>query len=189
MSQLRELIRSRRSTFDFEPAPLPLETVRDLFEAGTWAPNHKLTEPWRFIHIGDDTRSTLTTRYAEIQAEKGPDMSDKARAERYEKGRKKIRSKPTIVAVSCTQEGTDLQKREDYAATCCAMQNVALAAWEAGIGMQWSTGPLTRDPATYELLDIDTDREYIIGFFYMGHPHKTPRTRRKSIDEVFRTTP
>lgn len=189
MSHIRDLIRSRRSTFEFNPEPIPPEDVRELFEAGIWAPNHKLTEPWRFTYIGQRTRAVLAKRYAEIQREKGPDMSEPAQVERYEKGMTKFQSKPTIVAVSCTQEGTDIQKREDYAATCCAMQNVALAAWDSGIGMQWSTGPITRQAETYELLDIDVDQEYIIGFFYMGYPRKTPRARRKSIDEVFRTTP
>ncbi|MDA0322037.1 MAG: nitroreductase [Verrucomicrobia bacterium] len=188
MTSLRELIRSRRSTFDFNPGPVPLDDVRELFEAGIWAPNHKLTQPWRFIHLGEQTRSVLRLRYAELQKQKGPDMSEAAQQERYAKGMQKFDSKPTIVAVSCSQEGSEIQKREDYAATCCAMQNVALAAWDAGVGMQWSTGPMTREAATYELLDIDTNREYIIGFFYMGYPCKTSRTRRKSIDEVFRTT-
>ena len=77
-----------------------------------------------------------------------------------------------MVAVSCVQDGDEIQNREDYAAACCAMQNVALAAWSEGIGMQWSTGPITLEDETYELLGVDREKEYIIGFFYTGYPEE-----------------
>ena len=41
------------------------------------------------------------------------------------------------------QEGDEQRRREDYAAVCCAAQNVQLAAWAAGIGTKWSTSPVS----------------------------------------------
>jgi nitroreductase len=188
MSTIRELIRSRRTIFDFEPGALSADVVRDLVEAGTWAPNHKLTEPWRFILVGARTGLALAERYAEIQKSRGKDMSPEAQALRAEEGRRKFLAKPSVLCIACVQEGDEQQKREDYAATCCAAQNVQLAAWDAGIGMQWSTGPLTRDPAACALLGIDPARELIIGFFYMGRIAGVPRTHRKPVADVFRET-
>lgn len=188
-TSVMDAIRRRRSIFEFRPEPVPPALLRDLFEAGTWAPNHRHTEPWRFACIGPETRLLLRERYGEIQQEKGPDMSPEARKTRHAAGLKKFDGKPTIVVVSCLHEGDTIRKHEDYAATCCAMQNVALAAWEAGVGMQWSTGPITRETNTYECLNLDASREIIIGFFYMGYPAKIPRARRLPIDDVFRCTP
>jgi nitroreductase len=69
------------------------------------------------------------------------------------------------------------------------VQNIQLAAWAEGIGMQWSTNALTKDPATYELLGIDRDREYIIGFLYIGYPDEMPTRQRKPLSEVLRRVP
>jgi len=69
------------------------------------------------------------------------------------------------------------------------VQNVQLAAWDIGVGMQWSTGPITMERATYDLLGIDPEKEYIIGFYYVGYPDEVPKPRRKPIHEVIRWTP
>jgi nitroreductase len=187
--ELQEVLSSRRTIFRFKPEPVPNEVLEKLFSFGVWAPNHHTTEPWRFVVLGKETKETLGKRYGEIQMGKAPEhVDDDNRATLGEKGYSKFMSKPTIVAVSCLQEGDKQAKREDFAATCCAMQNVQLAAWEAGVGMQWSTGPISLEPQTYSLLGIDPERAYIIGFFYMGFPEEIPKVTRKSIGEVMRWT-
>ena len=95
-------------------------------------------------------------------------------------------SKPTIVSVSCIQEGNDQRQREDYASVCCSMLNIQLAGWEQGIGMQWSTGGITLEQGTYDLLGIDSENEYIIGFYYMGYPEEIPTPKRKPLPQVLR---
>lgn len=187
-SGIRDLIAERRTIFEFKPESVPLSDLERIFEAGIWAPNHRLTEPWRFTLIGEKTRAVLARRYSEIQKEKGLDMSAEAQEKRARAGLNKFLSKPTVVVTSCLQVGDEQRRREDYAATCCAMQNIQLAAWDAGVGMQWSTGPITREEQTYELLGIDSACEYIIGFFYVGYPKKISGTRRKAFSEVFRAT-
>ena len=185
--ELQEALVSRRTVFRFKPEPVPRNVLEKVFSYGIWAPNHHTTEPWRFVVLGKETKETLGRRYGEIQMGKAPDhVDDENRATLGERGYAKFMSKPTIVTVSCLQEGDEQTQREDYAATCCAMQNVQLAAWEAGIGMQWSTGPISLEEPTYQLLGIDSAKEYIIGFFYMGYPEEIPECERKPIDEVMR---
>ena len=185
--ELQEALVSRRTVFRFKPEPVPRDVLEKVFSYGIWAPNHHRTEPWRFVVLGKETKETLGRRYGEIQMGKAPDhVDDENRATLVERGYAKFMSKPTIVAVSCLQDGDEQTQREDYAATCCAMQNVQLAAWEAGIGMQWSTGPISLEEPTYQLLGIDSAKEYIIGFFYMGYPEEIPECGRKPIDEVMR---
>ena len=184
-----EAIASRRSIFRFKPEPLEKGLLERILSYGIWAPNHHVTEPWRFVVLGDDTRETLAGRYAEIQMAKAPAGSDQDTVDTLkEAGHRKFLSKPTIVAVSCQQEGDDQRKREDYAAACCAVHNIQLAAWSEGVGVQWSTGPITLEEATYRLLGMDPDREYMVGFLYMGFPEEIPTQRRKPPGEVIRWT-
>ena len=184
-----DVLRSRRTIFKFSSRPVSEETLTRIFEFGLWAPNHHVTEPWRFIVLGERTKETLGRRYAELQEGKAPGDADKeSRKKLWQAGYVKFMSKPAIAAVSCVQEGDEQQRREDYAAVCCAMQNVQLAAWELGVGMQWSTGPSTMQIDTYELLGVDREREYIVGFFYMGYPREIPAPKRKPLRDVMRWT-
>ena len=188
-----EAIQSRRTIFKFKPDPVPKNILEDLLYAGIWAPNHHLTEPWRFTVIGEEVKLKLAERYGEIQIEKVTSNPEAAKvateetlAEIAERGVQKFMSKPTIVAVSCIQEGSDQRQREDYATVCCSMLNIQLAGWEQGIGMQWSTGGITLEQGTYDLLGIDSETEYIIGFYYMGYPDEIPTPQRKPLGDVLR---
>ena len=184
-----EAIETRRSVFKFKPEQVPNETIEKIFAYGRWAQNHHLTEPWRFVVVGPETKEILAKRYAEIQKSKAAEGADEsAKQTLAEAGYAKFHSKPTIVAVACRQDGDDVRNKEDYAAACCAMQNIALAGWADGIGMQWTTGPVTLEDETYGLLGLDKDNEYIIGFMYMGYPEQVPEGRRKEIGEVLRYT-
>ena len=188
-----EAIQSRRTIFKFKPDPVPKPVLEDILYASIWAPNHHLTEPWRFVVIGEEAKLKLAERYGEIQVEKvtsNPEAAKAATEEMLagirERGFQKFTSKPTIVAVSCIQEGSEQQQREDYASVCCSMLNIQLAGWEQGIGMQWSTGGITLEQGTYDLLGIDSETEYIIGFYYMGYPDEIPTAQRKSLPDVLR---
>jgi nitroreductase len=187
---VHEAIRSRRSIFQFRPEPVPPELLERIIGFGVWAPNHHLTEPWRFSALGEQTRQRLAKRYGELQLRKAaPDCSPEVRAQVQAGGEAKFLSKPTMVVVSCLQQGDEERRREDFAATCCAVQNVLLAAWAEGIGMQWSTNPLIRDPLTHELLDIDPEQEQILGFLYAGYPAETPIQKRRPLSDVLKWTP
>ncbi len=188
-----EVIQSRRTIFKFKPDPIPKDILEDLLFAGIWAPNHHLTEPWRFTVIGKEAKLQLAERYRELQIEKVASKFDKKTrltelnlVEIGERGYKKFMSKPTIVAVSCIQDGSEQRQREDYASVCCAMLNIQLAGWEQGIGMQWSTGKITMEKPTYDLLGINPENEYIIGFYYMGYPEEIPTPKRKPLNQVLR---
>ncbi|MCG8622059.1 MAG: nitroreductase family protein, partial [Proteobacteria bacterium] len=113
-----EAIQSRRTIFKFKPDPVPKNVLEDILYAGIWAPNHHLTEPWRFTIIGEEVKVTLAERYGEIQIEKVTSNPEAAKAateetlaEIAERGVQKFMSKPTIVAISCVQEGNEQRQR------------------------------------------------------------------------------
>ena len=186
---VHEAIRTRRSIFQFQAEPVPYEILERLLGFGIWAPNHYLTEPWRFTIVGEAVRQALAERYGELQKTKAPaDAGDEIRQRLQASGTVKFLSKPTVVVVSCLQQGDETRRREDYAATCCAVQNIQLAAWAEGVGMQWSTNPLIHDPPAYTLLGIDPEQEAIIAFLYMGYPAEIPTPKRRPLAEVLRRT-
>lgn len=187
---VNEAIRSRRSIAKFLDKPVPPAALERILTAGIWAPNHHLTEPWRFIILGPRTRRGLAGRYAELRMEKAPPEATERRARIREESERKFMAIPTMVAVATLQEGDDQRRREDYAAVCCAIQNVQLAAWAEGVGVKWSTGPIIRDPLAYDLLDVAPIRYEIVALLYMGYPAEIPvRERKRPLDDVIRTTP
>lgn len=186
---IQEAIRARRSIFHFRAEPVPLELVERLLGFGIWAPNHHLTEPWRFTILGEAVRQALAERYGALQVTKAPaDAGSEIRERLRAAGVAKFLSKPTIIVVSCLQQGDEQRRREDYAATCCAVQNIQLAAWAEGVGMQWSTNALIHDPETYTLLGIDPEQEEILSFLYAGYPAEIPAPRQRSLAEIVRHT-
>lgn len=187
---VHEAIRGRRSIARFHSEPVPPAVLRHLLEAGTWAPNHHLTEPWQFIVVGPETRRHMAERYGELRAARIPeDAGERAERVRLESVAK-FMAVPTVVVVAVDQSGDPQRRLEDYAAACCAIQNIQLAAWAEGVGMKWSTSSLIRDTETYGLLDLDTEQAQIVGLLYVGYPAEIPaRPRRKTLDEVIRWAP
>jgi nitroreductase len=188
-SAVRDAIRNRRTVFQFNPGAVPRDVLTEILEAATWSPNHHLTEPWRFTVLGPEMKDAFAERYRGIQEEKClPGTAPEHVAAAGEKGRAKWMSKPTVVFVSVVLSGDEQRQREDTASVSCAMLNMQLAGVELGVGMQWSTGPITIERATYDLLSIDPASEYIVGLCYMGYPAEVGTSTRRPVGEVTRWT-
>ena len=187
-----EAIRTRRTVANFRPDPVPAGDLTRLLALGVWAPNHHLTEPWRFVVAGPQTQQRLAERFAAWRMAKvAPDAADAAtrRARIGEESARKFMSNPTVVAVAVALDGDEQRRREDYAATCCAIQNVQLAAWAEGVGVKWSTSGVIRDPLAYELLGLDPARYELIALLYVGYPAEFPtRERKLPLELVIRWT-
>src|SRR5881397_2337578 len=52
--ELEQAIRSRRTVKAFGREPVERETLEELLELARWAPNHNLTNPWRFRVLGQN---------------------------------------------------------------------------------------------------------------------------------------
>ncbi len=185
-----EAIKTRRSIVRFRDESVPAGQLLQILEAGIWAPNHHLTEPWRFVVVGPETQAALAERYGELRAMKVPEDAE-ARRERVRLDSvAKFAGLPNVVAVVVNQEGDAKRLREDYAAACCAIQNIQLAGWAEGVGMKWSTSILISDPVAFELLGVEPDIELIVGFLYIGYPDDVPvRGRKQSAEDVTVWTP
>ncbi len=187
--ELFEAIFNRRSIKNFKPDNVPDEVLERALEAGTCAQNHRVTQPWRFVILGEKSHRALAENYAEVQVQK-TQPSGAAQEQIRAKAVAKILSKPLLVSVSFRLSDDAETRKEDYAATCCAIQNIQLAAWAQGLGMQWSTSSALISPATYELLKINAAQEEIAGLLFFGYPAAVPAARtRKPLDEILRRVP
>ena len=185
--ELFEAIFRRRTIKDFQPGTVPADVLERVLTAGIWAQNHRLTEPWRFTILGLETHVRLAEDFARAQAAlSGDGDGEKVRTD----ARRKILSKPCVVAVSQRLCGPAAQQREDYAAIACAIQNIQLAAWAEGVGMQWSSGKIIQSPQTYQVLDIEPGQEEIVGLLFFGYPASIPEAQeRKPLATVSRRLP
>ena len=175
-------LRARRSIDLYETTPVDTGALLDGIEVARWAPNHRLTEPWRFYLVGPTTAAALIELAAEIDtAKKGPRAGD-ARRER-------LKTIPGFFVLTSRRSDDALLDREDYAASACAAQNLMLYLWQRGIGVKWTTGGVTRDPRFYELLAIDSSQETVVGLFFYGVPRVVPEQKRKPVDEIVTRRP
>lgn len=183
------VLRSRRSIFNFEQRAVPDELVTAAIDVGRFAPNHKLTEPWRFIVPGEITRELIETAWADFAASRLPaDVTEERREEARRASRGKIGSKPALVIVTQLLDPDPFRCEEDYAAVAGAIQNIQLAAWALGLGCQWSTSPATCAPEVVGAAEIPSS-ERVVGFLFMGYPAVVPQVNRKPLDEVTRRLP
>ena len=189
--ELFEAIFGRRTIKDFKPDGVPSGLLERALGAGLWAQNHKLTQPWRFTLLGPATHHRLAEAFANAQtASLGAETNAARREQVRQEASRKILSKPCVVAISRLLTGSPAQQREDYAAIACAVQNIQLAAWADGVGMQWSSGKIILIPQTYEVLGIVPQREEIIGLLFFGYPSSVPAAQpRRPLTDVSRSLP
>jgi nitroreductase len=175
---IAETLRQRRSINLFEPEPVGTEELLRAIELARFAPNHRLTQPWRFYVLGPQTAEAVARYAAELEtAAKG----ERVGAARYAR----LKAIPGNFIVTSRLSGDELTDREDYAACCCAVQNLMLYLWERGIGVKWTTGAVTREQGFYDLLGIDATAERVVGFFWYGTPKVVPDPQpRRAVEEI-----
>jgi nitroreductase len=159
--------------------------INHCLEAAIWAPNHGLTEPWRFYVIGPQMHIRLASIYAELRASKRANKADINNYQSvYDHAIKKFMSIPKLIFVGQVIDSDPVVQIEDYAACACAIQNFQLAAWELNLGVQWSTGPIINANDTANLLQIDASKIQLIAAFYVGYPKAIPNSSRRPYSEL-----
>jgi nitroreductase len=165
---LEEAIRTRRTHKAYGPEPVPRAVLDELFELARWAPNHHLTNPWRFRVLGERTREGLMELAEAVQPGSAV----------------KLRRAPTLVAVSAIRGGEPAEDREDLLATAVAAYIVLLGAHARGLAGYWRTVPLLEDPRGRELLGIGTE-ESPLGLLYLGMPVQEQRVPERAAPDRF----
>ena len=177
LKAVTENLRHRRTIALFEERPGVQQHVLDAIELARWAPNHRLTEPWKFYLLGDEARAA-TLHWVEVI------VSDRANPEVGRRKAEKWAKVPGWVIVTCPKSEDALLQQEDYAACACAIHSFSLYLWKLGIGMKWSTGSITRDPRYLNAVGIDAESEFIVGLISYGYPKMIPTQKRRDVDDI-----
>ena len=177
-----EVLRGRRTINLYLATPVPEELVSSAIEAATWAPNHHVTEPWRFYLLGKTTIASCVELVRDIVTKKKDARAGEFKAKNWAE-------KPGWLVVTCQKSDDEVRQREDYAACSAAVQNLMLYLWKAGVGSKWTTGDITREDRFFDIVGIDADRETVVGLIWYGYPKLTPAQSRKPLDAVLTKLP
>src|SRR5262245_38218784 len=173
---LQEAILSRRSIKRFTTREVTREEIEGLIQAAVHAPNHKLTQPWRFYVLGPAARRAYGVALGNRNGKKAPD-SNSAR-EIVEKTAEEHVVLPAMIAVAMTLAENPEVREEDFAATFMAVENLALAAHGIGLGTHIKTGAVLDDPAARAAVGV-ADGERIIATVHLGEPAEQPPLRHR----------
>lgn len=163
--EVEQAIRSRRTVKAFLPEPVDPETVNELLELARWAPNHNLTNPWRFRVIGPQSLLRLKLAAAELAVTEAPSDADRAKV--AEAAAAKLDRAPTLVVCSACRSDDPVQNEEDRYAAACAAYIVLLAAHARGLAGYWRTPGVLRSDAGRRAVGLGEDESFI-GLLHLG---------------------
>jgi nitroreductase len=169
-----DVIATRRSIKSFKPRAISEEAIEQLLELAVMAPNHRMTEPWRFYVMGPRSRAGYGAALGSRKAKRVEDPE--AAAAVKSKVEESHRDLPSMLAVGMTQDDDEEIREEDYAATYMAIQNLCLAAHAMGLGTHIKTGAVMDDPAARAAVGV-AEGERIVATITLGEPEEVPEPK------------
>ena len=162
-------VRSRRTHKAYRPEPVDAETLDQLLDLARWAPNHHLTNPWRFRVIGPESLERL-----------------KAVADAAKPGSaRKLDRAPTLVVVSARQTGDPVQDREDFLASGVAAYIVLLAAHARGLAGLLAHAHAARRARGPRRRSGSTPTRSAVGLIHLGWALHPPQpSEREPLESV-----
>ena len=161
-------IRTRRTHKAYRPEAVAPEIIAELLELARWAPNHHLTNPWRFRVIGPEALERL-------KAAAGPEAAPK------------LDRAPTLIAASAVPSPDDpVAAEEDLHATAAAVFAVLLGAHNRGLAAYWRTPGVLRTDEGRAALGIEP-AETVVGLIYVGEPVQEQRPPERAAPDAYVT--
>ena len=171
-----EALYRRRMAWDFKDQPVPRDALDRMLGTAVWAPNHRLTEPWRFFIL---ERGTAAHEQVAGMAHDFA-LQRSGNAQRAEATRDSLLKTPVIIYMYSTPGRDDEGTRENYASVCCAAQNMALAGVAEGLAVTWETGGPTRHPDLARTLGAEDDWA-LATMLSIGYPAEDPPSLRTPV--------
>lgn len=202
-STLIDLMKTRRTVQSYSTEEVPLQVIREAIEVAAYAPNHRMTFPWRFFLLGSESRARLAEVQVEMKLAKkknagpgGGGSSSKSSgesgpaalsSEAQEAMKKKLSEEGTLVIAGIERNSDPDIAREDYASLAMALQNMSLYLWEKGFGSKWGSGKLMKHSLVYELIGRSSEQFEVCALFWIGRasgpiPRGLPRP---TVDQIF----
>ena len=176
---IEDAILGRQSIKVFDPKPVPIDLIERCLALAVWAPNHHLTEPWRFTVVSGAARTSLANAVHDDLTRGTSSLEALSTEAKALKERRKLHSAPVLIAVYSTLGSKAQQTQENYAATAAAIQNLLLAAHGFGLGAIWRTGSIYDGPAVRSFLQ-SPEGSVFVGTVFVGYSAQRAIQRHRS---------
>lgn len=177
--ELYEAIYSRRDIRAFRPDDVPDEVLLRILKAAHHAGSVGFMQPWNFILIrSTETRREIQTLFLEANARAAMNYEGERKSLYDSLKLEGIMESPLNIVVTCDRQrggkhvlGRDSIPDTDLFSTCCAVQNLWLAARAEGVGVGWVS---IFDPdAVKQRLEIP-DHIELVAYLCLGYPVEFP---------------
>lgn len=186
---------NRRSIRKYTDQPVPKETMERIIQAGIQAPSAKNRQPWKFVVAVGDAKNSLLDEMEKGIQEQAKGQGILCNSGQYIAGAEntlRIMKQAPVAVIVLNPQGKSLREKldaedrvyeiADIQSIGAAMQNMALAAAEYGLGSLWICDIFF----AYERLTqwLDTQGEMVAAMSF-GYPEESPDARpRKPVADV-----
>ena len=200
---LYDAIYARRDIRDFRPDPVPDEVLRRILDAAHHAGSVGLMQPWNFLILRSPAVRQQVLAVFDAENARAADRHEGERRALYQSIKLQgILDAPLNLAVTCHRErrgphvlGRNSVRDSDVYSTCCAVQNLWLAARAEGVGVGWVS---IIDPLAVATILGLPEEVVLVAYLCVGYPvefHDRPllervgwETRLPLADVVFEET-
>jgi len=174
--ELLQIIKSRRNTKQFSDKKVDKSYIDMILESAVWAPNHRSTEPWRFVVVTKSSpiKENISNGLISLQEDNQKKLSNNQKKEIL----LGVERTPFYIFVFTEISENPEISEENYGAVCCAIQNMQLTATSVGLGVGWSTGKISKIYNLNNILGVD-DSLKIVGVLSIGYPYSQSKKTRK----------
>jgi len=190
-------IYKRRSIRHFIQKEIPQDVLEEILTAGTWAPSEKNVQPWHFVVIRGDARREMIRRLKEGIAKNRAGDGMFAGCDKFIPSAiytARVLEQAPVIVFALNTEGVDpleartpavlLKESSDLQSIAAAVQNMALAATDLGVGSLWTCNIFF---AYHELKEWLGEEGEPVAALALGYTDKEVRPMpRKPLAEVVR---
>ena len=175
-----EALRTRRDIGKLKAETPPRDFIEKILEAGTWAPNHHLTQPWRFFVVTGEALNRFGEARARALIDELDDPDSATSRARLDKERVAALRSPVMIAVAISPSDNPIvEEVEEIETVAMAVENMLLAAHALGVGAMLRTGKPAYRKKVNEFFGL-RGKERLFGFVHLGYPDMTPPNRTRS---------
>jgi nitroreductase len=170
---LADCIRTRRTVMNYTGESVPHDALEKWLELACCAPNHRMSQPWRFAVLNQSAITRLGTflkNEPTIAAVPDPEKG----AAKLAKLLERLSTIGALIQVTWVRSSNAAVDLEDHAAASAAVQNLLLAAHADGWASFWSTNPALGHPETLRWCGLDPAIQGFVGSIWFGRSKQTP---------------
>jgi nitroreductase len=157
-----------------------MELVREVLEAGTWAPSAKNVQQWRFTLLTGEAKKKLTTLFRRELEEISKKIGMKNMGSSF--GSCSAMEEAPILIMVWNANDNEYLKESSLQSVAAAIQNMLLKAYSLGLGSLWICDIYY---ATEPLVKHLGKPWQLAAAVALGWSAQSPEPRpRKSVDEV-----